>query len=83
MAESSNQPPSTALSRETGQAIAGLLSRAQVATKLGVCPHTIQRLTRKGLLPALVFNKRLIRYAPEVVERYIRSAMVGGEGAGA
>lgn len=54
-----------------------LLTRRQVAERLGVCPHTIQRLTRKGILPALVFNKRLIRYTREVVEAYVAQAMVG------
>jgi hypothetical protein len=54
-----------------------LLSRAAVAEKLGVCPHTVQRLTRRGLLPALVFNKRLIRYTAEAVGTYIKQAAVG------
>jgi hypothetical protein len=58
--------------------IARLLSRAQVAHRLGVCPHTVQRLTRRGLLPAIVFNRRLIRYAPAVVEQFINSAVTGG-----
>ena len=55
----------------------GLLSRAQVAERLCVCPHTIQRLTRRGVLPAIVFNRRLIRYAPETVEAFIQSALIG------
>jgi excisionase family DNA binding protein len=52
-----------------------LLTRAQVSRRLGVCQHTIQRLTKKGLLPAHVFNRRLIRYAPETVEKFIKSAV--------
>lgn len=59
--------------------IARLLSRAQVARILSVCPHSVQRMTRKGLLPALVFNRRLIRYAPEAVEAFIRSAQGGAQ----
>lgn len=51
-----------------------LLSRAQVAQILGVCPHSIQRLTRRGLLPAIFFNSRTIRYEPEVVETFIQVA---------
>ena len=54
-----------------------LLSRAQVAQRLGVCRHTVQRLTRRGILPAIIFNRRLIRYAPAAVEAYIQSAVVG------
>lgn len=59
----------------TKQAIISLLSRAQVATIIGTCPHTVQRLTRRGVLPAIVFNSRLIRYHPDDVQAYIRSAM--------
>ena len=51
-----------------------LLTRAEVAQKLGVCTHTVQRLTRQRQLPAIIFNRRLIRYAPEVVEAYIKAA---------
>lgn len=58
-----------------------LLSRAEVADQLGVCQHTIQRLTRRGLLPAIVFNRRLIRYQPEAVEAFIQSAVTGNGGA--
>lgn len=66
------------LSPQTNQVLVGLLSRAEVAQRLGVCPHTIQRLTRKGELPALVFNRRLIRYSPVVVEKFIQAAITGG-----
>ena len=60
--------------------ITRLLSRAEVALRIGVCPHTIQRLTRRGILPAIVFNRRLIRYSPDAVEAYIKAAAVGGIG---
>lgn len=53
-----------------------LLTRRQVADRLGVCSHTIQRLTRRGELPALVFNRRLIRYKPEVIESFIAQARI-------
>jgi excisionase family DNA binding protein len=74
---STSNQPSAALSPRTKQIIVGLLSRDEVAERLGVCPHTVQRLTRNGILPALVFNRRLIRYSPEVVEAYISAAAVG------
>lgn len=60
--------------------IVNLLTRKQVSQRLGVCCHTCQRLTRRGLLPAIVFNSRLIRYAPEVIEAYIKSAVTGDRG---
>jgi excisionase family DNA binding protein len=53
-----------------------LLTRRQVAERLGVCSHTVQHLTRKGLLPALVFNQRLIRYTEETVDAFIADAKV-------
>jgi hypothetical protein len=85
-----NQQPARRLSRtksaglpdtneSSAERITRLLNRAQVAQRLGTCRATVQRLTRKGLLPAIVFNRRLIRYAPEVVEAYIRAAMTGME----
>ena len=67
------------LSPQTKQA-PNLLSRAEVAQRLGTCTHTVQRLTRRGLLPAIRFNARLIRYAPETLEAFINSAVAeGGE----
>ena len=53
-----------------------LLTRRQVAERLGVCTHTVQRLTRAGLLSALVFNPRLIRYTQEAVDSFIAHAKV-------
>jgi hypothetical protein len=74
-ADQTKQQPA-GLSQGTKLAVIGLLSRAQVAQRLNVCPHSVQCLTRRGLLPAIVFNWRLIRYDPEAVERYIRAAMI-------
>lgn len=48
-----------------------LLRRRDVADKLGVCSHTVMRLTKDGILPAMKFNRRLIRYDPEVVQKFI------------
>jgi hypothetical protein len=55
-----------------------LLTRKQVAARLQTCCHTIQRYQRKGLLPAVIINARVIRYRPEDVARLIRSATVSG-----
>ncbi len=75
---STDNQQTAGLSTETRSVLIGLLSRAQVAQRLGVCPHTIQRLTRNGILGAIVFNRRLIRYAPETEDAYIRDAMTTG-----
>lgn len=64
--------------REAAEAASSrLLSRRQVAEILGVCTHSVQRLTRRGLLPAKVFNRRLIRYDSAVVQAFIEAANVG------
>lgn len=73
-APAETSPGLSSPSKQTNQATIGLLSRTQVARRLGVCPHTVQRLTRRGLLQAYTFNRRLIRYSPEVVDAYIRAA---------
>jgi len=49
-----------------------LISRSAVARLLGVSPHTIMRMTQSGQIPAIRFNKRLIRYDPVVVQTFIK-----------
>ncbi len=49
-----------------------LISRSQVAALLNVSPHTIMRMTQSGQIPAIRFNKRLIRYDPVVVQSFIK-----------
>ncbi|MEO8429345.1 MAG: helix-turn-helix domain-containing protein [Verrucomicrobiota bacterium] len=71
------QRPTATLSPETNRVLIGLLSRAEVAARLGVCVHSVQRMTRKGLLPCIVFNRRLLRYKSEDVEKFILSAVTG------
>jgi len=72
----------SSISPQTKLVLTGyLLTRAEVARRLGTCTHTVQRLTRRGLLPAIVFNRRLIRYQPEAVEAFIQSALTGNGGA--
>ena len=51
-----------------------LLTREDVAQRLSVCPVTVGRLTKSGQLPAIVFNKRRVRYELKAVEDYIRRA---------
>jgi len=66
----------TGLHTNSKQQSTSLLSRAQVAKILGVCPHSVQRMTRKGLLPCIAFNRRLIRYAPAALDDFIQAATV-------
>ena len=58
------------------QPLAGLLSRAEVARRLGVCVHTVAR--NKQLTP-IKFNARLVRYRIEDVEQFIQSATARGK----
>ena len=54
-----------------------LLSRRQVAARHGVSVETIKRLEKKGLLQAIRFNQRLIRYRLSDLLTYEQQA-VGG-----
>ena len=58
----------------SAQAQASLLSRAEVARRLGVCVATV---VRNKQLPPIKFNARLVRYRAEDVERLIQSAVTG------
>ena len=51
-----------------------LLSRAEVAGYFGVCPHTIQRWERAGLLKSVRLNRRVLRYRDEDVQRLVADA---------
>lgn len=48
-----------------------LLTRAQVARMLGICPHTVSRL--KDQLKPIRFNSRFIRYRRQDVEAFIHN----------
>lgn len=39
-----------------------------------VRPHSIARHTRAGLLPCLRINRRVIRYEPQTVQAFFKSA---------
>ena len=52
------------------------MSRREVASMLGVHTETIKRYQRKGLLPAIVLNSRLIRYERTEVERLIQDGKI-------
>ena len=51
-----------------------LLSRQQLAKRFQVCKHTVQWWEKRGLLKAIHFNSRVVRYRLEDVERLIREA---------
>lgn len=46
------------------------------AWRLNVCPRTVARYTRAGLLPCVKLNSRLVRYRPEDVEAFIQDARI-------
>ena len=52
------------------------MSRREVAALLGVHTETIKRYQRKGLLPAIVLNSRLIRYERADVEKFLQSSKI-------
>jgi hypothetical protein len=54
-----------------------LWTRKQVADALQVCPHSVARYTRAGLLPALYINRRVVRYEPRAVQAFIAAAQGG------
>lgn len=51
-----------------------LLTRAQVAKRLKVCPHTVARWTSRRLLPVLRINCRVIRYRAGDVQKILDAA---------
>ena len=54
------------------------LSRAQLCTRWGVCRETIKRREKEGILRALRFNQRLLRYRLSDVLRIEAGAAAGG-----
>jgi predicted site-specific integrase-resolvase len=52
-----------------------LFSRAQTANRFGVCIETIKRMEKRGLLQAVRFNRRNIRYRLSDIERLEGEAM--------
>ena len=53
-----------------------LLSRKEVARFLGCHIETVKRMQRRGQLPAIILNSRLIRYERADVERLIQEGRV-------
>lgn len=51
-----------------------LLSRADVATLLGVTKHTIRMYERRGLIRALRINQRTVRYERTAVQALLTSS---------
>jgi predicted site-specific integrase-resolvase len=51
-----------------------LLARREVAARLSVCSQTIKRYSKRGLLPVVIINSRVVRYRPEDVEALISNA---------
>lgn len=53
------------------QAESRLLSRQEVAVRLGVHPNTITRLSQTGQLRPIVLSPNLVRYEASAVEALI------------
>ena len=49
-----------------------LLSTAQAADYLGVSPNTIRKYRDEGKIPAFLVGERLVKYAPEDLDRFLR-----------
>lgn len=49
-----------------------LMTIKEVADCLRVCPHTIARAVREGKLKSVRLGKRLIRYEPREVARWLK-----------
>lgn len=71
----SNQPSAGLLTTVQQILLVGLLSRREVADALGLCVHSVARLTKRGHLPAIVLGRRLIRYRREDVQKFIESGV--------
>lgn len=48
-----------------------LMKRSEVARIIGVCGHTIARMTKRGEIPCIQFNSRTVRYRREDIEALI------------
>ena len=55
-----------------------LWTRKQTAAVLGMCTHSVMNLEKRGLLPAVRFGKRFVRYRPQDVNRLIDEMSTGG-----
>ncbi len=59
-----------------------LLSTRAVAEELALSPLTIIRLADSGALPSIVLarrkNRRLIRFDPEAIQKFIAARTTGG-----
>lgn len=48
-----------------------LLTAKQVGEILGVTPETVKRWGRKGILPSIRLNSRLVRFSEIAVQQWI------------
>lgn len=61
-------------SEKLNGAVKSLLTRREVAERLGVCTETIKRYGRHGVLTPIVISRNLVRYHPEEIENLIRDS---------
>lgn len=48
-----------------------LLTRREVASRLGLCQHSVMTLGKRGLLRELKLTRRCVRYRREDVEAFL------------
>lgn len=53
-----------------------LWTRKQVAKTLQLCVHSVARYTRRGELPCVKINPRVVRYKQQDVQAFIESGSV-------
>jgi len=53
-----------------------LVSRREVASRIGCNPKTVQRAERRGELKAVKFNSRFVRYRRSDIEAWIANSIV-------
>jgi hypothetical protein len=51
-----------------------LLTRSEFADALNLCPHSIQRMEKRGLIRSIRINSRVIRYPISELERLLKEA---------
>jgi len=51
----------------------GLLTYRQAAERLGLSHRTVQKLCAEGLIEAVRFGRRAVRFEPAEIERFIDS----------
>src|SRR5262249_7179557 len=78
--QQTTQPAGSPSSLQLKQIVIGvLLSRKQAAELIGCSSATVRRLEKRGVLPSVRFNERLVRYRSADISALIASRISGGK----